>query len=294
MDVDETVDTTKRAGGMDRRSFVRNAAAVGAVAWTTPVIVGSLVSPAAAGTLPSQCYKYQYNWALGPTTQNLQECANLEKHPPQSWTNPCAHSLPLDGFRAGETKPGSIQNKDKYKSNSAVPNRNCCIAKDAGGNSIDWWWGDSAGREMVDTWPNNDCILITPDCPPFQPATGYKNETIQFKIDHTRCPGCYFADAMVFYTTNPAACPTPPSTGISTSTNAAGESDFFTGVRFQFGAQGKWPIHFKFWIGCNLNWGADSNQYVPNTQCRIPKIGAPAGTPAKQMHDKGEFITVTV
>jgi hypothetical protein len=40
-------------GGIDRRTMIKRAAAAGAVAWTAPVIIGSLTSPAAAQTCES-------------------------------------------------------------------------------------------------------------------------------------------------------------------------------------------------------------------------------------------------
>jgi hypothetical protein len=314
MAVNNEAEGAMGTGVIDRRTLIKQAAVVGAVAWTAPVVAGSLWSPAAAGTLPSKCYKYQYNWALGPAGQNLQACANLEKAPAQSWTDACAPSLQQDGRRAGETPRGTSSNPlDRYKSNSVHPNSNCCKPKTPAGNEIHWFWGDAEGREMVDTWPSPECISIqtqvagmiqSPACPTRQPTAGYRNgDTITFTIDHLRCPGCYFADAMIFFTTNPDACPDPPSTGISTSSNQAGDSAFFTSVQFRFpNSDGKWPIHFKFWIGCNLNWGTtDSvtgqptpNQNVPHSQCRIPAAGAPAGTFPSQIHDKGPVVTVNV
>lgn len=42
---------------IDRRTLIRRAAIVGGVAWTTPVIVGSLASPAGAATITPGCYR---------------------------------------------------------------------------------------------------------------------------------------------------------------------------------------------------------------------------------------------
>lgn len=51
------VDTAEDQRGIDRRTLIRRAAVVGAAAWTAPVIIGSLTSPAAAttGTCTTPC-----------------------------------------------------------------------------------------------------------------------------------------------------------------------------------------------------------------------------------------------
>jgi hypothetical protein len=45
----------ERQGGISRRTLIRRAAATGAVAWTAPMIIDSLASPAAAQTAPCGC-----------------------------------------------------------------------------------------------------------------------------------------------------------------------------------------------------------------------------------------------
>ena len=44
--------------GMTRREMIRAAAAAGVAAWTTPLVVESLASPAAAGSAPCSCTHY--------------------------------------------------------------------------------------------------------------------------------------------------------------------------------------------------------------------------------------------
>jgi hypothetical protein len=51
--------------GLDRRALIKRAAAVGAAAWTAPVIIGSLASPAGAATITPGCYRYQYDVNAG-------------------------------------------------------------------------------------------------------------------------------------------------------------------------------------------------------------------------------------
>ena len=46
--------------GLDRRSLIERAAAVGAAAWTAPVIIGSLASPAGAITVGAGCYRAEF------------------------------------------------------------------------------------------------------------------------------------------------------------------------------------------------------------------------------------------
>lgn len=55
--------------GLDRRTLIRRAAVAGAVAWTAPVIVGSVASPAGATTITPGCYKMLF-------TVNATSCSN--------------------------------------------------------------------------------------------------------------------------------------------------------------------------------------------------------------------------
>jgi hypothetical protein len=50
MATDTYIPQHDAASGLDRRSLIKRAAAVGAAAWTAPVIIGSLASPAGALT----------------------------------------------------------------------------------------------------------------------------------------------------------------------------------------------------------------------------------------------------
>jgi hypothetical protein len=47
--------------GMDRRTLIKGAAVAGVAAWTAPVIIDSLSSPAAAITGPRGCFQACYN-----------------------------------------------------------------------------------------------------------------------------------------------------------------------------------------------------------------------------------------
>jgi hypothetical protein len=46
--------------GIDRRTLIKRAAATGAVAWTAPIIIDSLASPAAAITCASTCFRVTF------------------------------------------------------------------------------------------------------------------------------------------------------------------------------------------------------------------------------------------
>jgi hypothetical protein len=56
----DTEATEQARGGLDRRTMIKRAAAAGAVAWTAPVILDSLASPAAAGTCTGTATPAQY------------------------------------------------------------------------------------------------------------------------------------------------------------------------------------------------------------------------------------------
>jgi hypothetical protein len=54
----------RRGSGIDRRTLIKGAAAAGVAAWTAPVIIDSLTSPAAAQTVPQGCWRA---WVLFPS-----------------------------------------------------------------------------------------------------------------------------------------------------------------------------------------------------------------------------------
>ncbi len=59
-----------RNDGLSRRELIRGAAAAGAAAWTAPIIVGSIASPAAAGT-PFVCTNTYWASISGSSTVGL-------------------------------------------------------------------------------------------------------------------------------------------------------------------------------------------------------------------------------
>jgi hypothetical protein len=67
-------------GGIDRRSMIKRAAAAGALAWTAPMIIDSLSSPAAASStdLPTGVYIYVFRltYLPGACTAVLQSAAS--------------------------------------------------------------------------------------------------------------------------------------------------------------------------------------------------------------------------
>ena len=61
--------------GVGRRAMIKRAAAAGAVAWTAPLIIDSLASPAAAATYPTLCYNAQFNDACSRAGAVTNTCA---------------------------------------------------------------------------------------------------------------------------------------------------------------------------------------------------------------------------
>jgi hypothetical protein len=64
----DTPDGGRR--GIDRRTLIKRAAATGAVAWTAPLIIDSLSSPAAALTCTGNCFLVQF----GPAGAGAPNC----------------------------------------------------------------------------------------------------------------------------------------------------------------------------------------------------------------------------
>jgi hypothetical protein len=54
------VESDVERAGIDRRTLIKRAAAAGAVAWTAPVIIGSVASPAAAITCAGNCVRVRF------------------------------------------------------------------------------------------------------------------------------------------------------------------------------------------------------------------------------------------
>jgi len=65
-------------GAVRRRTILKGAVAagVGAAVWTTPMIVDSLASPAAAFSVPSGCFFVAFNSNCAPTNQGT-PCENI-------------------------------------------------------------------------------------------------------------------------------------------------------------------------------------------------------------------------
>jgi hypothetical protein len=70
-----STDTDVERQGIDRRTLIRRAAIVGAAAWTAPVIIGSLTSPAGAVTGILGCNNYCINGGNCNADQNQTPCA---------------------------------------------------------------------------------------------------------------------------------------------------------------------------------------------------------------------------
>jgi hypothetical protein len=78
---DESTTAESSPAGLDRRSLIRHAAIVGAAAWTAPVIIGSLASP--AGAVTTDCIRVHIDVSLcGPLPTSA-----------SAWTNTCNSSL---------------------------------------------------------------------------------------------------------------------------------------------------------------------------------------------------------
>jgi hypothetical protein len=75
-DLDHADSSPRRGSGIDRRTLIKGAAAAGAVAWTAPVIIGSIASPAAAQTPLAGCSRYAFGWDCLGCTQRLDSSAN--------------------------------------------------------------------------------------------------------------------------------------------------------------------------------------------------------------------------
>jgi hypothetical protein len=71
--------------GIDRRTLIKRAAATGAVAWTAPLIIDSLASPAAALTCTGSCFLIQF----GPAGAGAPNCNTTSQAVGTGGQTPC-------------------------------------------------------------------------------------------------------------------------------------------------------------------------------------------------------------
>jgi hypothetical protein len=67
--------------GIDRRTLIKRAAVTGAVAWTAPVIIESLASPAAAITCATTCFRVQFPGNASCLSQSSQTFGSTQQPP---------------------------------------------------------------------------------------------------------------------------------------------------------------------------------------------------------------------
>jgi hypothetical protein len=89
--VSDENDIDPESRGLPRRELIKKAAIVGAVAWTAPIILDSLASPAAAASANPNCYRSEYT--AGGTTSA--ETATNPTCLPGDWA--CAKSAGAGG-----------------------------------------------------------------------------------------------------------------------------------------------------------------------------------------------------
>ena len=97
---DDNLGAERGRNGLDRRTLIKGAAAAGAAAWTAPVILGSLASPAAASS-GSGCYRYNYEWQLG--TNGTSTCGWATAACNQDLT--VAGCVPSGGYNSNASPP---------------------------------------------------------------------------------------------------------------------------------------------------------------------------------------------
>lgn len=247
-------DTAADAPGLDRRTLIRRAAAAGVVGWTAPVVVSSLVSPAAGtnGSPQAGCFKYMFNWCWA---NDVQVCVN-------------SGALSSGFNQNGPPAPECVQSLGENASGQIQSNPTCCQQNDAGGNNLQW--------HQVPDFPAS-CVTrtgATCTCP------GATTGAISVTFTIT-CPDCYFGDVTVLHGLRSGLESAPAGTNcgaFSISSSNTGGNPFTTSwtINFPGGSSGRRPIWFKFWVGCGLS--VCSPQIVPCTQSDcLP--GPPSGQP---------------
>jgi hypothetical protein len=95
-------------GGLDRRTLIKRAAVAGAVAWTAPVIIESLASPAAAITGPHGCTGIKLNGNCTTDSQSTPCSFSLCSTTNTASASACVHK-PSDCSGSSSTVVFTIQ-----------------------------------------------------------------------------------------------------------------------------------------------------------------------------------------
>ena len=99
-------EQTPRVNGLDRRTLIKRAAAAGAIAWTAPVLVTSLTSPAAAGSCACPgCFWVEFKPGVCGDTNNQYHTFEVPDHtcqPDYSTVSGCGDCVKARGEPASD------------------------------------------------------------------------------------------------------------------------------------------------------------------------------------------------
>jgi hypothetical protein len=139
--------------GIDRRTLIKGAAVAGAVAWTAPVIIDSLSSPAAAATGIHGCTQIRINGSCALDSQGATgTCAPLDT---------CTGTQDATLLANCVTLPSSCDGTSTVVFTTALKGCESCTFTAA-----------------TARWGGNNCS--TPPVPPVGPVTGIGTNTVTF------------------------------------------------------------------------------------------------------------------
>ncbi len=228
--------------GLSRRDLIKRAAAAGTVAWTAPLIVDSLASPAGAVTMESGCFKYMYDWRWAVRARDF----GFPSGKPQNDASNCS------------------QNFGESQFPQEIANPNCCEDKAPRG---------PGGNGNVLEWPEHPdsvgCIQVSSTQPC---ATSTTNYSVTFTVD----PSCRSADPALdcritdgMVAVDEYAKLNDPSQSLGPSISGFASSKLVYSVTIDFTSV-KVPIWFKLWVACGLDPNHPQNDgYFPDTDCQF-------------------------
>jgi len=132
-------------GGPSRRDLIKGAVIAGTLAWTAPVIIDSLASPAAATTVATGCYRAFFPFALGTFTRGLTLPPGGGCVPTSCWNDAAKIDYP------GIITVTQLSGPDRWRFTLDSPS--CVILGLVGTTFI------SQGRTTV---PNPQCVTVPP------------------------------------------------------------------------------------------------------------------------------------
>jgi len=142
--------------GLDRRSLIKKAGIAGAAAWVAPVVIGGVLSPASAASLPPGDYQLRLSSGRCNPTPVLPP-ADVGNCLPPTWAGATLQittdaQLASLGITVANCRPRYAIEVDSSNPNVTFTGANACLPANKGGGPNP---GTVAGDGSSVTWPGD-------------------------------------------------------------------------------------------------------------------------------------------